>query len=337
MGDLFKEGSIFSFVNTVSGAVTLAIGFIVLSLLIIVFKITKLNPFQLILKFLSWLIKKFGKIINSKELAYHRDLAIGKLDEKKNRVKIYRFLNDLIIDLGFKQKGATPYEFLFIVLVCVLFITIAFCQIVFNNILMAFIMYPIIFVASLCVLYTRANIAHDQRIEAVIEAENMICNNISNGVVVSVKTVLNVLPSQVRADFKDFIDNIEYKNYHIRTALLELNLNLGSVADDFIKKCIVFETEEEHGIVGMFRDIVEINSIKMEMRTEMKHQFEEVKTQFTIGALMIFVFVAGVIAIYPDVGNFYLRTPIGQIILCLDALLFVSEYVYITYLRAKEL
>ena len=33
---------------------------------------------------------------------------------------------------------------------------------------------------------------------------------------------------------------------------MELNAQLGSVADDFIKKCIVFEMEEEHGIAGMF-------------------------------------------------------------------------------------
>ena len=138
-------------------------------------------------------------------------------------------------------------------------------------------------------------------------------------------------------DFKDFIDNVEHKNYHIRTALMELNNHLGSVADDFIKKCIVFEMEEEHGIVGMFKDIVEINNVKMEMRTEMKRRFEEVKVQFIIGAIMIFLFLGGVIAIYPDVAYFYLKMPIGQIILALDLLIMVAEFVFITYLRAKEL
>ena len=95
--------------------------------------------------------------------------------------------------------------------------------------------------------------------------------------------------------------------------------------------------EEEHGIVGMFKDIVEINNVKMEMRTEMKRRFEEVKVQFIIGAIMIFLFLGGVIAIYPDVAYFYLKMPIGQIILALDLLIMVAEFVFITYLRAKEL
>ena len=52
---------------------------------------------------------------------------------------------------------------------------------------------------------------------------------------------------------------------------------------------------------------------------------------------MIFLFLGGVIAIYPDVAYFYLKMPIGQIILALDLLIMVAEFVFITYLRAKEL
>lgn len=334
---MFQEGSLFSFVNTTGGAVTLAVFMITMLSLLVIIRLTGLNVFELILRFLGFLLKVFGKFINKKETAYHRDLEIGKINEKRNKVKIYRFLNDLIIDLGLKQKGATPYEFLFILAVCVLFITLAICKILFGSIWMSFVMYPIVFAATMCILYTRANIAHDQRIESVIEAENIICNNITNGVVSAVRDALDVIPREVRGDFRDFLDNIEHKNYHIKTALMELNANLGSVADDFIKKCIMFEMEEEHGIVGVFRDVVEINNIRMEMRVEMKRKFEEVKTQFIMGGTMILVFLGGVIALYKDVAHFYFKTPIGQLVLALDALLFVIEFVYITYLRAQEL
>lgn len=335
--NLFQEGSLFSFVNTTGGAVTMAVFSIIVLCIMIVVQITGLNLAELLLKIVSIILGAFGGFINRKETAYHRDLAVGKINEKRNRVKIYRFLNDLTIDLGLKQKGATPYEFLFVVLITVLFTTIATCQILFGSLLMVIIMYPIIFAAVMCILYTKANIAHDNRIESVIEAENIISNNISSGVVQAVRGSLEVLPKQVKNDFRNFLDNIEHKNYHVRTALMDLNANLGSVADDFIKKCIMFEMEEEHGLSGVFRDVVELNNIKMEMRTEMKRRFEEVKNQFIIGATMIFVFLFGVIAIYPDVAYFYLKLPIGQIVLALDALVLVAEFVYITYLRAKEL
>lgn len=335
--DLFKEGSLFSFVNTTGGAVTLAIVSIIVLAIVILTQLTHLRLFELVQYLMSLILKICGGMINKKEATYHRDLEVGKINEKRNKVKIYRFLNDLTIDLGLKQRGATPYEFLFIVMVLTFFGTIAFCQSLFGSILMVLVMYPIALAGVICVLYTKANIAHDTRIESVIEAENIICNNIAGGVVQAVRGSIDVMPSTVRMVFKEFLDNVEHKNYHIKTALMVLNAQLGTIADDFIKKCIVFETEEEHGIAGMFRDVVEVNNIRMEMRTEMKRRFEEVVNQFIIGSAMILVFLFGVIAIYPDVRYFYFKLPIGQIILALDALLLVIEFVYITYLRAQEL
>ena len=337
MNKLVGTGSIFSYLDTSQGATTIAITFIIIAALTLIAKLTKLNIFGIFQRMLHITLNVSSRIISRSEINYHRDLAIGKIDEKRRRVKTYRFLNDLIIDLGLKQIGATPYEFLFISLAGSFILAVVICQSLFGNIWMSLALFPIAFVGIMSLLYTKANVSHDTRIENVIEAENIICNNISGGVVVSVRSSLNVIPMQVRGEFKDFLDNIEHKNYHIKTALMELNQHLGVAADDFIKKCIVFEMEEEHGIVGMFKDVVEINNIKMEMRTEMKRKFEEVVTDFVIGSTMIFLFLGGVLAVYTDVASFYFKTPIGQIILLIDALLVIGEFVFITYLRAKEL
>lgn len=335
--NLFKQWSIFQYLGSTNGAVTAATISIGVLFVVIILQITGLNIFQLVMKITEMAMKLCGKAINRSETNYHRDLAIGKIDERKKRVKIYRFLNDLTIDLGLKQQGATPYEFLFIVAFLTLLGTLILCQLLFGSYVMVFVMFPIVLCGVICVLYTRANVAHDRRIEAIIEAENIICNNITGGVLVAVKQSLNVMPQEVRGEFRDFIDNVESKNFHIRTALIELNNNLGSVADDFIKKCIVFEMEEEYGVAGMFKDVVEVNTIKMEMRIEMKRRFEEVKDSFIMGAAMIIIFLGGVLAIYEDVRGFYFTTLAGQLILAIDALILIAEFVYITYLRAQEI
>lgn len=323
--------------GTINGAVSIAIiGFISI-LVFILIKFFNIDVKEIALNIVRKIISLSGKTINNKELKYHRDLAIGKINEKTKRVKTYRFLNDLIIDLGLKKKGATPYEFLAFVLVGTLLISLIFCELIFQSLLMVIVMYPIFFIAIMCGLYTKANMEHDQRIEAVIESENIISNNIKDGVTVAVRNSLDLMPIKVRSDFKDFLDNIEHKNLHIRTALLELNNNLGSISDDFIKKCIVFEMEEEHGIVGMFKDIVEINNIKSEMRTDMKRKFEQVSMQFVLGALMIFVFLGGILVIYPDIRDFYFTSVPGRLILAVDMLIMILEFVFITSLRAKEL
>lgn len=329
--------SIFSSLGTNGGATSAAIFMIVLLSILLLIKISNLPFFKLVLSFINFLLSIFGKFINKQEENYHRDLAIGKIDEKRKTYKLYNFLNELIIDLGLVRTGVTPYELLFIVCTLTFIVTAILCKIVFGSFLMTIVMFPVVIIGVFCVMYTKANLAHDQRIENVIEAENIICNNIKVGVVVAVRDSLDVLPKEIRPDFKDFIDNIEQQNYHIKTALLELNAHLGSVADDFIKKCIVFEMEEEHGIAGMFQDIVEINNINLEMRTEMKRKFEEVKSQFKIGATMIFAFLGGVLAIFPNVREFYFSTWVGQLIIAIDVLLLILEYVYITYLRAQEL
>ncbi len=335
--DLTNTSSIFNYLGNIKGVVAAVIILIILLSIFILTRLLDMNIHTLLKKIGNILISLFGAKIGKKEAKYHRDLAIGKLDEKRRKVRTYRFLNDLIIDLGLKQKGATPYEFLFLVLIGCALITIVGTLLIFGNIWIGFAMYPIVFAGTMCILYTKSNIAHDTRIEAVIEAENIICNNIKGGVVLAVRSSINTMPVQVRGEFRDFLDNVEHKNYHIKTALQELNMHLGSIADDFIKKCIVFELEEEHGIVDMFKDVVELNNIKMEMRTEMKRKFEEVTTQFIIGAVMIFIFLGGVLALYENIANFYFKTAIGQIILAIDGLILIGEFVYITYLRASEL
>ena len=330
-------GGIFSNLNSMTGAVYAAILFIILTAIVATVKISKLPIMVIINDIIKSILKFTGKLINKREVAFHRDLEIGKINEKRASYKLYSFLNDLLIDLQLLHHGYTPYEFAFVVSFLTFFGTALVCKMLFGSFLITIVMFPIALVGVFCVLYTRANIAHDTRIENVIEAENIICNNIKVGVLVAVRESLDVIPKELRPTFKDFVDNVEQKNYHIKTALMELNKNLGSVADDFIKKCIVFEMEEEHGVSGMFADIVEINNINMEMRTEMKRAFEEVKYNFRIGAGMIFAFLIGVLYVFPTVREFYISTWMGQSIIAIDILLLIVEYVYLTYLRAKEL
>lgn len=288
-------------------------------------------------KVLQFLFRQSSKFINRSEARYHRDYEVGKINEKKTKVKLYKFLNELVIDLEIREYGITPYELLFIVLLLTFLAQAVFCSAVFGSILMVVPIYPILVVGVFCVLYTKANVAHDARIEAVYEAENIICNNIQLGVVPAVRSQIDMMPKEIREEFVEFLDNVESKNYHIKTALQALNTQLGQVQDDFIKKCIVFETEEEHGVVGVFKDVVEVNNIKMEMRTEMKRQFEKVTSDFLISACMIFIFLAAVLAIYPNVRTFYFTTPLGQLVIALDLLLMIIEYVFITWLRAREI
>lgn len=322
--------------GTTKGITYIAIAVVVVLVLVMISKLFNVNYFRV----LGWLGNRLtggiGKFISGRERRYYRDLTIGKIDEKRRRVKIYRFLNDLIIDLGLKRRGATPYEFLFLVIVASAILA-ALAGAVIGSTAMGIMLFPIILMGLICGLYTRANIAHDTRIDAVIEAENIISNNIKGGVVVSIRSSIDLMPKAVKMEFRDFLDNVEQKNYHVVSALMELNNNLGSVADDFIKKCIMFETEEEHGYAGIFKDVVEVNNIKTAIRNDIKRKFDKVQTDFIMCLTITFVFMIGSMVVYDIIAGFYLNNLFGNLLLALDALFIVVEFVIITWLRAKEL
>lgn len=329
-------GSLIENIFNLKGLISLAIVLLIATCWYLISVYTKLSIFDAMHKFVHSILKLSGKIISSKERKYHRDIEIGKIDEKRRSVKSYRFLNDMITDLNLDTTGITPYEFAVFIVIGSLITTIIITQLFFTTYAVAIVLFPIILVTVVCIMYTRGNLAHDRRISAVIESENIICNNIKDGVVAAVKMNINIIPEEVRPYFRDFIDNVEVKNYHVKTALLELNMRLGSMADDFIKKCIVFELEEEHGVSEMFGDIVELNNIKSDLRVKMKHRLDEVVNEIKISAAIIFVFLFGVIVVYPDVRDIYFSTFFGNMLIVFDALVLVIVYVICTIIRATE-
>lgn len=323
------------FMESSNGVVTVAILAIISLALYIMIFILHIRVTDILQKLFGRTIKGIGKGIKKKEDKFSRDYEIGLITKKRLKYKSYQLLNDLTIDLGLKLQGVTPYEFLFIILTISLMLSLSFGILIFSSLALGVFAFPIVASGVLCAAYTKANIAHDARIEAVIEAENIISNNINEGVIVAVKQTIDSLPKEVRTEFKDFLNNIE-DNTYIVTALLDLNNKLGTISDDFIQKCIKLMTDEEHGTSGIFQDVIELNNIKSQLRLTMKKSFEVVVTDFIVSTVMILVFLLGVIVIYPVVRTFYFTTLFGQLLILFDILILIGEFVYITLLRAQD-
>lgn len=335
--EVARLGSLFGYVGSYQGTTVIVSTLLILLMLYVLVKFFNVGLTSKIKGGANRTVRFAGRKIRVADVEYNRDVAIGRLSSKSLKVKTYKFMNDLIIDLGLKNNGVTPYELILLVVIASILMSLLSGLLVFRSVLMGILIVPIMTGAVICALYTKANIAHDARIEAVIESENIISNNIKGGVTLAISTSLDVLPASLRDDFQDYLDNINTKNYHPKAALLELNSKLGSISDDFIRKCINFELDEQHGVVGMFQDLVEINNTKTELRIEMKRSFENVVVEYVVGASMVFAFLAGAMAMFEVVSHFYLYTRVGQLILIVDALILIGEFVFITRLRAKEL
>ncbi|GHU55494.1 hypothetical protein AGMMS49975_17360 [Clostridia bacterium] len=292
-----------------------------------------------LLRIFSFLGKLAGRAINNREIHYHRSLEIGKLHSRMKRVHLYRLLNDLVIDLGLRRKGATPYSFVFMAAAGTLVVSIVASKIIFNNITFGLAFSPLTLSFVIASFYTRANVKHDLRIEAVLESENIISNSLSakGGIKSAVKKNLEVFPEIVKEDFLDFVDNIDNKNYSIQEALKELSLALGGVSEEFIDKCLVFEEKETKGMADMFQDIVKTNTEKMILRAEAKRQFENVRMQIVIINFAVILFLIFFMVSSSNVRQFFLHTAWGQWCLAFDIFVSMGIFVYLTYLRAREI
>ena len=317
---------------SINTAVTLAVLLLVVIIFMGVAHIRKNSLKKDIKNIARWTLKGAGRFVRKKERDLHRDLETGR---KKDR-KTYRFLNDLIIDIGLKRLGMTPYMFLFMVIVISFVLGALLSQILFGGWGWTIVLFPISGIMTICLLYTKANIEHDKRIDEIIEVECLISNTIRNGVVVAVRENITLMPEKVRGDYEQFLYDVQEHNFHIQVALEALADRLGSSSEEFIRKCIAFETNDESGLEDSFKDTVLINNIRMQQRIEMRKTFESVTRQFAISVLMIFVFLGGVIAMYPVVRDFYFTNFFGQLLIIIDMLIVIGEFVYITYLRAKN-
>ena len=320
--------------HNVTSTVIIILVTLALFLLIYIFKIKPRDVLSKIIKLLTRLV---GKKISRLEANYERGVQIGRIGDNSHKAKRHQKLNDLIIDLGLKKKGVTPYELYFFTNCVAVILSLIFGMLLFGSLTLSAISYLLIMPAIMSALDTKANVAHDNRIEDVMLAENIISNNIDKGVVVAIKANLESMPMSLYDAFRDFIDDVEETNSHIEVALLSLQDNLGSISKDFIQKCITLELEEEVGLVGIFKDVVEINNIKSELRISMKRKFDAVVSDFIISVMMIFIFLGGVILMYPFVRNFYYHHIIGQLLILVDFGIIVKEFVTITKLRAQEI
>lgn len=325
----------FEYLKTIEGATNLAVVGMISCFIYIAIFILEIRVSELLKKLYSVSLKFTGNKIRQQEEKFSRENEIGIINNKKMKYKMYKFFDEMTIDLGLKRSGITPYELLFLTIVGSLLLSLLFSILVFGNALLGVLAFPIVTLGVICGCYTKANLARDARIEAVYEAENIISNNISGGVKQAVEASFDALPKEVKVEFRDFLNNLSDMMY-IGIALKDLNNKLGTVSDDFIDKCYKFELEEEHGTIGIFQDVVEINNMKSQLRLKMKKAFEEVVTEFILASCIILVFLLGVMIIYPFIMDFYLKNTIGQIILLIDALIFILEFVFITYLRAQE-
>lgn len=233
--------------------------------------------------------------------------------EKENLIAKYnRLVEQLIKDFNLPLTLESFTSFM-----CILFMILVLIILLFmKSISLSVVISIALFIGVLTFFVMKSKSVRMERIENIMDAEDLICPLARDGVLVAIKKVMEsdeyIAPS-IRGYFQQFIDNCEQNGYSFKQAITLLNKQLGSKFDNFTKKAIIFEYNERKGMADIFLDIVDENAVLREMNNKKETIFRKMNRDFLIKTFIILLFFLYALTI-DGFRTFMIDTEIGKII-----------------------
>jgi len=257
------------------------------------------------------LLEGVGKSNAQRYIARRRKEAITK--SKENLISKYNnTVETAIIEFNWPLTlesftSALAVAFVFLVFAVLLFmksltLSVAIAVSVFIVIITAFIM--------------QSKSIKAERLESIMDAEDIICPMAHEGVFVAIKKALEsdeYIHESIRPYFIQFINNCENNGYSFRQAMEMLNKQLGPKFDNFAKKAIVFEYNERKGMADIFLDVTDDNAILREINRKKDKAFRKMNRDFLLKSLIIVLFFLYALTV-PDFKAFMIGTTAGKVI-----------------------
>ncbi|WP_195571402.1 hypothetical protein [Paenibacillus sp. 1001270B_150601_E10] len=203
--------------------------------------------------------------------------------------KYNRLIEGLILDFNmpFTLESFTS-------ILCILFVIVTMIIVLFmNSVTLSVVIAISIFIFLLTFFVMQSRSIKAERLEHIMDAEDLICPLARDGVLVAIKKVMEsdeYIHPDIRPFFQQFIDNCENNGYSFKQAILLLNRQLGPKFDNFTKKAIVFEYNERRGMADIFLDIVDENAVLREINMKKDRIFRRMNRDFMLKTAIIIAF-----------------------------------------------
>lgn len=179
-------------------------------------------------------------------------------------------------------------------LVCIGFAILVLIIIMFiQNISLSVVVAVALLIGVLTFFVMQSKSVRMERIEHIMDAEDLICPFAKEGVLIAIKRVMatdEYIHPSIRMYFEQFIDNCEQNGYSFKQAMILLNKQLGNKFDNFAKKAIIFEYNERKGMADVFLDIVDENAVLREINNRKEQIFRKMNRSFLIKTFIIVLF-----------------------------------------------
>lgn len=226
--------------------------------------------------------------------------------------KYNRLVSNIILDFNMPFTLESFTSVLMILFSILILVVMIFMQ----SITVAVIFSVSIFIAIMTYFVMQSKIINAEKIESIMDAEDLICPLARDGVLVAIKKVMEseeYISSTIRPYFQQFIDNCENNGYSFRQAMTLLNRQLGPKFDNFAKKAIIFEYNERKGMADIFLDIVDENAVLREINARKDRIFRKMNRDFLIKTVMIILFFFYALSI-EGFKEFMMNNELGKII-----------------------
>lgn len=204
-------------------------------------------------------------------------------------VKYNRLVEGLILDFNMPLTLES-----FTSLLCICFaITVLIIVFFMQNVTLSLVMAISIFIGLLTYFVMQSKAIKAERLENIMDAEDLICPLARDGVLIAIKKVMEseeYISPNIRPYFQQFIDNCENNGYSFRQAIKILNRQLGPKFDNFAKKAVVFEYNERKGMADIFLDIVDENAVLREINSRKERIFRKMNRDFLFKTAIIALF-----------------------------------------------
>ena len=292
--------------------ISISLGIVVFALINIIFEIRFFEGFlKKFLDILDTLAESLGKYNTKRYIERIKKERIVKSKENIF-VKYNNMVEGLILDFNmpFTLESFTS-------ILCILFaITVLIIVIFMKNITLSVVITVSIFIGILTYFVMQSKSIKAERLENIMDAEDLICPLARGGVLVAIKKVMEsdeYISPNIRPYFQQFIDNCENNGYSFKQAITLLNRQLGSKFDNFTKKAIVFEYNERKGMADIFLDIVDENAILREINTRKDRIFRKMNRDFIIKTVIIILFFMYSLTV-EGFREFMLHNDLGKLI-----------------------
>ena len=290
--------------------------------------------YKTLVKFRTEISKKLGVYSASREHAIQRYIF---LKPNSYIAKLYNWINEQIIALGYKRLGVTPIGYLLFWMIVSGGIGFG---LYFAGIVGLVTYVPVVGVIFVCILViTRVAVSGrlEKREADIMDAVDLVIPSITEGVKNSISRYQDSFDVDIREDFKRFLDDIQDRGMPFPDAMQALTDNLGLAFKDFAQKAIYYEAVGDPELAIAFDDIVETNRLRRELRDHNNIKFGELRMAFIASSAITMGYFVFQVTTDPFTKNFFFYTNKGKFLLMVIMLVIFGVMSFLATIKSRAI